>query len=82
MSRRTPSASLRRKAARLHRQANDARANGRTWDAAQLRTRALGLEQRAEVLDATREPDTGAGFDDADLAGCAGYTAQPRSLFT
>jgi hypothetical protein len=74
--------SLRRKANRFHRQADQARAAGRTFDAAQLRQRALNLEAKADVIDATHPAfDSGAGFRDADLNHLTGCTALPAAIF-
>jgi len=77
---RSPAAALRRKAYRCHRKADAALADRRVWDAAQLRTRALDLEARADLLECEGPSpfDGGAGFDDDDLPDLA--TARPAGL--
>jgi hypothetical protein len=73
----TRSDSLRRKAYRLHRKADQARANGRAFDAASLRASAFNMEADADTAEAA-ELEMDAGFDDHALDGLTSYTAQPR----
>lgn len=72
----TQAHSLRRKAYRLHRRADQALRDHRTFDAAQLRSRAFDLEARAEAL---ADEDLTAGFTDADLESLTGCTVLPRT---